>query len=103
MNKRKRMMALATAALLMMASAQAISYRSIVSVEGHKAGVNSASACVSIESPVGTVPRLPYLLWVEYSDGKGEWRQVKWANAPEASEQAEANPAVNAVGTTLHS
>ena len=64
-------------------------YRSIVSVKN-----------VSVETPVGNAPRLPYQLWVEYADGKGEYRQVKWLNASEATEQAEANPAINPVGTT---
>ena len=54
---------------------------------------------VSVEVPVGNAPRLPYQLWVTYSDGKGEYRQVKWLNASEALEKAEANPAMNPVGT----
>ena len=55
---------------------------------------------VSVETPVGNAPRLPYQLWVVYSDHKGEYRQVKWLNASEATEHAEANPAINPVGTT---
>ena len=62
-------------------------YRSIKSVE-----------TVSVEVPVGNAPRLPYQLWVNYSDGKGEYRQVKWLNSSEATEAAEANPAINPVG-----
>ena len=54
---------------------------------------------VSVQVPVGNVPRLPYQLWVKYSDGKGEYRQVKWLNSSEATEAAEANPAINPVGT----
>ena len=54
---------------------------------------------VSVEVPVGNAPRLPYQLWVDYSDGKGEYRQVKWLNASEATEAAEANPAINPIGT----
>ena len=54
---------------------------------------------VNVEVPVGNAPRLPYQLWVTYSDGKGEYRQVKWLNASEALEKAEANPAMNPVGT----
>ena len=54
----------------------------------------------SVEVPVGNAPRLPYLLWVTYSDGKGEYRQVKWLNSSEATEKAEADPAVNPAGTT---
>ena len=46
---------------------------------------------ISVDCPVGTVPRLPYLVWVTYSDGYSEYRQVRWANAPLADEQAEAD------------
>ena len=69
-------------------TATANDYRTIANVER-----------VSVESPVGNAPRLPYQLWVEYSDNKGEYRQVKWLNASEATENAEANPAINPVGT----
>ncbi|MBQ6379068.1 MAG: glycoside hydrolase family 127 protein [Prevotella sp.] len=68
-------------------TATAKDYRSIKSVE-----------TVSVTVPVGNAPRLPYQLWVNYSDGKGEYRQVKWLNASEATENAEANPAINPVG-----
>ena len=68
-------------------SATAQNYRSIKQVEA-----------VSVAVPVGNAPRLPYQLWVTYSDGKGEYRQVKWFNASEATEQAEANPTINPVG-----
>ena len=54
---------------------------------------------VCVETPVGNAPRLPYQVWVKYADGKGEYRQVRWTNASEATEQAEANPAINPVGT----
>ena len=70
------------------ASATASDYRTIKQVEA-----------VSVEVPVGNAPRLPYRLWVNYSDGKGEYRQVKWLNASEATEKAEANPAINPIGT----
>ena len=56
-------------------------------------------ATVSVTTPVGNVPQLPYQLWVIYSDDSGEYRQVRWTNASEATEQAEANPAINPVGT----
>ena len=54
---------------------------------------------VCVETPVGNAPRLPYQVWVKYADSKGEYRQVRWTNASEATEQAEANPAINPVGT----
>ena len=46
---------------------------------------------VSVESPVGTVPRLPYQLWVAYTDGHKEWRQVRWSNSLLSTEQQQAN------------
>jgi len=70
------------------ANATAKDYRSIKQVEA-----------VSVEVPVGHVPRLPYRLWVVYTDGKGEYRQVKWLNASEATEKTEANPAINPIGS----
>ena len=76
------------AAGLMVSTASAKDIRSIKSVE-----------TVSVEVPVGNAPRLPYRLWVKYSDGKGEYRQVKWLNASEATEKAEANPEINPIGT----
>ena len=54
---------------------------------------------VNVEVPVGHAPRLPFQLWVTYSDGSGEYRQVKWLNASEATERAEADPTMNPVGT----
>ena len=53
------------------ASALADDYRTITNVE-----------TVCVEAPVGNAPRLPYQLWVTYTDGKGEYRQVKWQDAP---------------------
>ena len=65
----------------------------------HSLSIKSVEkVCVTVS--VGHVPSLPYQLWVNYSDGKGEYRQVKWLNASEATEKAEANPAINPVGTT---
>ena len=56
-------------------------------------------ATVSVTTPVGNVPILPYQLWVTYSDGSGEYRQVRWMNASEATEKAEADPKMNPVGS----
>ena len=53
---------------------------------------------IRIECPVGTVPRLPYLIWVTYADGKSEYRQTRWSNAALATEQAQANPAIHPIG-----
>ena len=46
---------------------------------------------ISVDCPEGTAPRLPNLVWVTYSDGYSEYRQVRWANSPLADEQAEAD------------
>ena len=53
---------------------------------------------VSVETPVGTVPRLPYQVWVNYSDGTHEWRQTRWENALAAIEQQQAAPELYPVG-----
>ena len=54
---------------------------------------------VHVNAPVGTVPRLPYQLWVTYADGTKEYRQVRWNNAAPDTEQDEANVTKNHVGT----
>ena len=46
----------------------------------------SKVAAVAVDCPQGTVPRLPNLVWVTYSDGYSEYRQVRWTNAPLADE-----------------
>ena len=85
--KRVAMAGLATAMLLPDVSAG--NYRAIKNVE-----------TVHAESTVGHVPTLPYRLWVQYADGRGEYRQVKWLNSGEATEKAEADPAINPAGTS---
>lgn len=52
-----------------------------------------------MDCPVGTVPRLPNLVWVTYSDGYSEYRQVRWANSPLADEQAEADAQKHPAGS----
>lgn len=54
---------------------------------------------VSVTTPEGTAPRLPYLVYVTYSDGAVEWRQVKWDNFPRETEEAEADAAACPAGT----
>lgn len=54
---------------------------------------------ISVDCPVGTAPRLPNLVWVTYSDGFSEYRQVRWANAPLADEQAEADAQKHPAGS----
>lgn len=84
----KKILLLSVFSLTLLVASAAISYRSIAKVER-----------VSVETPVGCAPRLPYQVWVKYSDGKGEFRQVKWLNSSEATEKAESNPTINPVGT----
>ena len=54
---------------------------------------------VNVNVPVGCTPRLPFQLWVEYSDGTAEWRQVRWQNSSLVREQAEADATMTPVGT----
>ena len=48
-----------------------------------------ATERVKVDCPVGTAPRLPFRLWVKYSDGSTGYRQVRWENSPLESERAE--------------
>ncbi|MCR5820183.1 MAG: glycoside hydrolase family 127 protein [Bacteroidaceae bacterium] len=41
----------------------------------------TAIEAVNVQCPEGTAPRLPYRLWVKYSDGSAEYRQVRWSNS----------------------
>lgn len=52
-----------------------------------------------IYCPVGTVPQLPYQVWVTYSDGQGEYRQTKWSNSALSTEQSEADDKVYPIGS----
>lgn len=54
---------------------------------------------ISVDCPVGTAPRLPNLVWVTYSDGYSEYRQIRWANAPLADEQAETDAQKHPAGS----
>ena len=55
---------------------------------------------IQVKTPVGTCPRLPWQVWVTYSDGSHEWRQTKWTNFQLSTEQAEANSVLNPIGKT---
>ena len=50
----------------------------------------SAVEAVRVSTPVGTAPRLPYQLWVEYADGHKAYRQVRWSNSALTTEQEQA-------------
>ena len=45
---------------------------------------------VTVETPQGTAPRLPWQIQVTYADGTREWRQVKWTNSLRETEEEEA-------------
>lgn len=54
---------------------------------------------ITVETPHGTAPRLPWQVWVTYSDGTHEWRQVRWLNSARATEEEEAKYEVGKVYT----
>lgn len=55
---------------------------------------------IDLSTPVGTVPRLPWQVWVTYSDGTHEWRQARWDNSQQSIELQEANPEIYSEGKT---
>ena len=59
----------------------------------------SKVTAVAVDCPEGTAPRLPNIVWVAYSDGYSEYRQVRWANSPLADEQAEADAQKHPAGS----
>lgn len=46
---------------------------------------------VNVDAPEGTVPRLPWQVWVTYSDGTKEWRQIRWSNSQRETEEQQAS------------
>lgn len=67
-------------------------------------GISEARTITSVEPvlvdcPVGTVPRLPYQVWVTYSDGQAEYRQTRWSNSALSAEQAQADAATYPIGS----
>lgn len=54
---------------------------------------------ILIHCPVGTVPQLPYQVWVTYSDGQSEYRQTRWSNSALSTEQSEADAKVYPAGS----
>lgn len=53
-----------------------------------------------VETAVGTVPSLPFQVWVTYSDGRGEWRQVRWDNSRRSVEERQADAMLHPVGSS---
>lgn len=60
----------------------------------------SSTEQVNVEVAVGNAPILPYQLWVEYSNGKKEFRQVRWMNSALTTEERQADADRTPVGTT---
>lgn len=60
--------------------------------------VISSVESISVTTQEGTVPRLPYQVFVNYSDGSSGWRQVKWDNFQRATEEDEADPKTHPAG-----
>ena len=89
MHDMKKLLVTGAIAAMMFLGASAASSRSITKV-----------ADVSVETSVGNAPRLPYQLWVTYSDGKGEYRQVKWVNTSLDVEQQQADGSRHPVGSS---
>lgn len=54
---------------------------------------------VAVTCPVGTAPVLPYRVWVTYSNGAGEYRQVRWNNSSRVEEEAEGSVEKHVVGS----
>ncbi len=54
---------------------------------------------VNIETLVGHVPSLPWQVWVTYSDGSHEWRQVKWSNSNPTEEKQQADAQKTPIGS----
>ena len=79
-----------------------ISLTAVVALAQHNFVYKDIAAveAVNVKSPVGTVPRLPFQLWVTYADGSKEYRQVRWTNAAPAAEQAMADAAQHPAGST---
>ena len=55
---------------------------------------------ISVEATVGTVPRLPWQVWVTYSDGKGEWRWTRWSNSLRSVEEEQADATKHPAGSS---
>lgn len=87
MIRKFTLVALAMAAMVTSAQNEP-RYREIKTVEA-----------VRLNTTEGTAPKLPYQLWVTYTDGTHEYRSVRWTNSAPATEQAEADATQTPVGT----
>lgn len=55
---------------------------------------------VQVTTTEGTVPALPWQVWVTYEDGSGAWRQVKWSHSAPLTEQALADGQQHPAGSS---
>ena len=75
--------------LILSACAGKSSYRTIKHVDN-----------IAVETPAGTVPRLPWQVKVTYTDGSTEQRQVLWNNYPAETEKEQADAAKHPAGSS---
>jgi len=54
---------------------------------------------VVVETSVGNAPVLPNRVWVAYSDGTGEYRQIRWGNSALSEERSEADAKLHPCGS----
>ena len=89
MKKNLSYLACGVMGLMLSAPMQASTFASMetmeVAAEAARKIVNVET--INVEAPEGTVPRLPFQVWVTYSDGTAAYRQTKWSNAALAAEQ----------------
>ena len=55
---------------------------------------------INVEAAVGTVPSLPWQVWVTYSDGTHEWRQTRWSNSLRSVEEEQADVEKHPAGSS---
>ncbi len=94
--KRKTILILpALAASLWLMPLPSAAAQSSVATQTRSVGARSITRVepIRVECPEGTAPRLPYQVWVTYSDGRSEYRQTRWSNAARAVEEEQADPA----------
>lgn len=82
------------------AVALALLWGGAASAQSHAGRSIQRVADISVQCPEGTAPRLPWRVWVTYSDGTSQWRQTRWDNSSVQREQAQADAREHAAGST---
>ena len=72
---------------------------SICTAVAKKRTIRSISPIV-VEAQVGTVPRLPWQVWVTYSDGYADWRWTRWNNSLRSQEEEQADATKHPAGSS---